>query len=210
MRTHIQITDQLPNAPTRERTHMHPHAPKYTSTHTHIYTRTCTCVPSIYVTPQVEYAASYGKANAAGERVVLLCLALTSNPYPIRSSHACETSPNDHMSSGRFVLPFAVCTRPSSPPTRTRAHAHSCTQAIIHPIHTRVYCTRSRKTDYPHPDLFQMGSVSRFNYLHPVPFDPDTNSFDTDTAKKNKADKGMHSQPHTHTHTHTLTHAHLQ
>ena len=56
-----------------------------TCTRTHALSHTPS-VPSIYVTPHAEYAATYGKPNAAGERVMLLCLALTSNPYPIRCS----------------------------------------------------------------------------------------------------------------------------
>lgn len=49
----------------------------------------------------------------------------------------------------------------------------------------------SRRTDYPHPDKFQGGSVSCFHFQHPVPYDEATGQFDTRAANLLKSDKGM-------------------
>ena len=40
-------------------------------------------IPHVDVTPQAEYAASYSPPNNTGERVVLLCLTVVGNTYPI-------------------------------------------------------------------------------------------------------------------------------
>ena len=43
----------------------------------------------------------------------------------------------------------------------------------------------SRASDYPQPDLFVPGSYSRFHYYHPVPFDPETNTYDSGNMQRN-------------------------